>query len=125
MECKNCNSDRIIKNGVAKNKQRYYCKSCKVNFVEGDGRKGKNEEKKKLAIKLYLENMGFRAIGRVLGVSNVAVLKWVRAAGELVEAHHHQIQIVSQEQEPVEVIELDELWHYIDKKKETVGLDSL
>ena len=122
MECKRCKSDRIIKNGQAKNKQRYHCKSCGVNFVEGDGRKDKNEEKKKLAIKLYLENMGFRAIGRVLGVSNVAVLKWVRAAGELIEAYHHQR--VNQEQVPVEVIELDELWHYTGKKKKAMDLDS-
>jgi len=122
MECKRCKSDRIIKNGQAKNKQRYHCKSCGVNFVEGDGRKDKNEEKKKLAIKLYLENMGFRAIGRVLGVSNVAVLKWVRAGGELIEAYHHQR--VNQEQVPVEVIELDELWHYTGKKKEAMDLDS-
>lgn len=123
MECKQCKSDRIIKNGRAKNKQRYHCKSCGVNFVQGDGRRGKNEEKKKLAIKLYLENMGFRAIGRVVGMSNVAVLKWVRAAGELVETYHHQRG--GQEQIPVEVMELDELWHYIGKKKEAMGLDSL
>jgi len=115
MECKKCKSERIIKNGQARNKQRYHCKSCGLNFVEGDERKGKNEEKKRLAIKLYLENMGFRAIGRVLKVSNVAVLKWVRQAGELIEAYHQQRS--KQEQEPVDVLELDELWHYVKKKR--------
>jgi hypothetical protein len=39
MECKKCKSDRITKNGQAKNKQRYQCKRCEVNFVQGDGRR--------------------------------------------------------------------------------------
>ena len=37
---------------------------------------------KRFALKLYLEGMGFRAIGRILNVSNVAVLKWIRKFGE-------------------------------------------
>jgi transposase-like protein len=119
MECKKCKSEQIIKNGQIRDKQRYRCKSCGLKFVEGDRRKGKNEEKKKLAIKLYLENMGFRAIGRVVGMSNVAVLNWVREAGEMIEAYHQQK--VKQEQDPIEVIELDELWHYLGKKKGSYG----
>ncbi|OON69206.1 hypothetical protein B0919_10850 [Hymenobacter sp. CRA2] len=31
-----------------------------------------------MALKLYLEGMGLRAIGRVLDVSNVTVMRWVR-----------------------------------------------
>jgi transposase-like protein len=67
-----CESKTIVNNGKPKGKQRYKCKSCGFNFVEIDGRRGKNVDKQKMAIHLYLENMGFRAIGRVLGVSNVA-----------------------------------------------------
>ena len=37
---------------------------------------------KKLALQLYLVGFGFRSIGRVLGVSNVTVLNWIRAFGE-------------------------------------------
>ena len=98
MECKKCKSEQIIKNGKIRNKQRYGCKSCGFNFIEGDKRKGKNEEKKRMAIKLYLDNKGFRAIGRVLGVSNVTVLNWVREAGESIESYHKEK--VKQEQEP-------------------------
>ena len=43
-----------------------------------------------MAIHLYLENMGFRAIGRVLGLSNIAFLKWIRAAGEWIQNYHQQ-----------------------------------
>ncbi|MHB9147985.1 MAG: transposase-like zinc-binding domain-containing protein, partial [Candidatus Amoebophilus sp.] len=80
MECRRCKSNKIINNGKVRGKQRYNCKSCGFNFVQVDERRGKNIDKQRMAIHLYLENMGFRAIGRVLGVSNVAVLKWIRAA---------------------------------------------
>ena len=33
MNCKNCYSDQIIKNGFVRSKQRYRCKSCGCNFV--------------------------------------------------------------------------------------------
>jgi IS1 family transposase len=58
---------------------------------------------------MYLEGMGFRAIGRVLNVSNTAVLAWVKIAG--VNAK------LPQTNEPVEVAELDEMHTYIGKKK--------
>ena len=38
-------------------------------------------EVRQQALKLYLEGLGFRAIGRELNVSNVTVLNWVRAYG--------------------------------------------
>ena len=59
--------------------QRYKCKSCGFSFTKGY--RGKPAELKQQALKLYLEGMGFRAIGSVLAVSNVTVLNWVRAYG--------------------------------------------
>jgi transposase-like protein len=40
---------------------------------------------KKLALHMYLEGLGFRAIGRLLGVSNVSVLNWIRSFGKEVK----------------------------------------
>ena len=119
MKCKRCESKTIVNNGKAKGKQRYKCKSCGFNFVEIDGRRGKNIDKQKMAIHLYLENMGFRAIGRVLGVSNVAVLKWIRAAGEWIESYHKKNKV--NKSKAVEVIELDEMYHYVGSKKINYG----
>ena len=68
MECTRCKSDKIVNNGKVRGKQR-------------------------MAIHLYLENMGFRAIGRVIEVSNVAVLKWIRAAGEWIQAYHERNKV--------------------------------
>ena len=37
MNCKNCHSDQVTKNGFVRSKQRYRCKSCSCNFVSGEG----------------------------------------------------------------------------------------
>ena len=80
-----------------------------VNFVvDGDQRKKKNIDKKRMATHLYLEGMGLRSIGRVLDVHNVTVLNWVRKAGEQVKAYHD----AQASPKRVEIIELDELWHF-------------
>lgn len=116
-KCKKCNSSEIVKNGFARTKQRYKCKDCNYNFIEGDLRKEKNLDKQRMALHLYLENMGFRAIGRVLGVSNVSVLNWVKSAGRFIK-QHHQEQGYPQK---VKVMEFDEMWHFIGSKKESYG----
>jgi transposase-like protein len=36
---------------------------------------------KRQALQLYLEGLGFRSIGRFLGVSHVSVQKWIRKLG--------------------------------------------
>ena len=117
MKCKICSSTLIIKHGKVRNKQRYKCKDCGYNFVQGDGRQGKNSAKQRMALHLYLENMGFRAIGRVLGVSNVTVLNWIRKAGHWIKAYHER----QERPERTETIELDEMWHFIGSKKENYG----
>jgi transposase len=68
---------------------------------------------KRQALQLYLEGLGFRSIGRVLRFSNVAVLQWIRAFGEQLEAIKRN--------EPVEVMELDEMHSYIGSKKTIAG----
>jgi transposase-like protein len=79
MICKRCGGNDSHKNGMMNGKQRYRCKSCGFNYTTGF--RGKPVELRQQALKLYLEGLGFRAIGRLLGVSNVTVLNWVRAYG--------------------------------------------
>jgi uncharacterized protein YjcR len=57
---------------------------------------------KKQALHLYLEGLGFRSIGRLLGVSNVSVLNWIRSFGK--EAGE-----LSSESQEIEMIEIDEM----------------
>jgi transposase len=69
---------------------------------------------KKDALRLYLEGLGFRSIGRFLGVSNVSVLNWIRSFGEEVATLH-------QDSKEIEVVELDEMHSYVGSKKTIVG----
>jgi IS1 family transposase len=45
----------------------------------------------------------------------VAFLKWIRAAAEWIQAYHEQDK--AQQRPAVEVIELDEMCHYVGSKK--------
>lgn len=67
---------------------------------------------RRLALNLYLEGLGFRSIGRILGFSHVAVYQWVKAYGENLE----QIK-----RPTAQIVELDELHSYVGHKKTTAG----
>jgi len=116
MKCPRCKTETVVKNGKVRTNQRYRCKSCGYNFTLERKERGKSKEIKRLALHLYLEGLGFRGIARVLSVSNVAVLKWIRHFG-------YTIKELSKDKKPeaVEIMELDEMWHFIQKKRNDVG----
>ena len=121
MICKRCNSGSFVKNGFVRCKQRYRCKDCFHNFVEGDLRSEKNIEKQNKAIHLYLEGVGFRGIGRLLGVSNVSALNWIKSAGNIIKENHNN----NRDRKKVKVMEFDELWHFVASKKTNAGFGCL
>ena len=113
MNCPKCKSPSYVKNGIIKGRQRYKCKKCSLNYTV-EYKAGIKPEYKRLALMMYLEGMGFRSIGRIIGVSNVAVLNWVKGfgikAGELPQKGH-----------PIKEVELDEMHTYIGSKKTKNG----
>jgi transposase len=113
--CKKCGSGRAVKNGVIAGKQRYKCKECGCNFRDGDNRTNdKTAAKKALCILLYAMAKGsYRMLGRILGVHNTLVYRWVRSFGES----------LSEPDVPgeIEQMEFDEMWHFIGSKKESFG----
>jgi transposase-like protein len=42
--CKNCKSEEVVKSGKVRGKQRYKCKDCGYNFVNGDERTNEKRE---------------------------------------------------------------------------------
>ena len=64
---------------------------------------------------MYLEGLGFRAIGRLLGISYGTVYQWVKQLGQ-----EHQIKPDDREQ--IDIVELDEIYSYTKHKKTTAGL---
>jgi transposase-like protein len=68
---------------------------------------------KRMALQMYLEGLGFRSISRILHVHNTTVYRWIRKFGE-------QVNVIRNDN-PVKVLELDELHTYVGHKKTIVG----
>ena len=115
--CKRCGALDYVKSGTVRGHQRYRCHSCGCNFTDTPLR-GKPAAMKALAVLLYgMGNMSFSMIGRLLGVSNVAVLKWVRAEASALPEPEVPAQVVT--------VEVDEMWHFIKKVCQTLDLARL
>ncbi len=112
MECPKCKSKSTVKDGIVKGRQRYLCKECKYRYTVEY--RGKPNSLKKLALQLYLEGLGFRSISRILKVSNVSVLNWIKSFGK-------QIEEYKRVEGNLEIIEMDELHTYISEKKTIAG----
>src|SRR5574337_283840 len=100
MKCPKCNQTDYVKNGIVKGKQRYLCKHCKYCYTVSEI--GKPYALKKQALNLYLEGLGFRSIERLLNVSNVSVLNWVKKFGKEIEA-------IREPKKDIDIVEMDEL----------------
>ena len=111
--CKRCGTTDYTKNGIVRGLQRYRCKGCGCNFTATKPR-GKPAAMKALALLLYaMANVSFGSIARLLDVSDVAVLKWVRTeAGKLPEPEISGDLVA---------ITLDEMWHFLQKKHKNFG----
>lgn len=112
--CPKCHSSNIVKHGIIQLKQRYLCNECKYHFTVA--KLGKSLEKYYIvrALQLHLEGLGFRAIERIIGVSNVTILKWIRKYGQ-------QLKEIRLEKDKDAIVEVDELCSYVGSKKNEYG----
>ncbi len=76
--CPNCNSEHNIKSGVVKGRQRYKCKDCSYFFTVNKLGKKIDDYYVNKALQLYLEGLSYREIERILGVSHVSIINWVK-----------------------------------------------
>ena len=102
MNCPKCEGSDYIKAGKINNRQRYKCKKCNYYYTVAMKSTAKSKEIKRMALQLYLEGLGFRSIGRTLGVSNVSVLKWIRNFGQ-------EVQSLKCDNTEIDLVELDEM----------------
>ena len=111
MLCKACGCGESVKNGRVRGKQRYRCKGCGYNFIEGDGRSRANGAvRRAFAVILYALGKGsYGFIAKLFGVTPPAVLKWIRKEAALVSE-----PAVSGD---IREMEFDEMWHFIGSKK--------
>jgi len=114
MQCPECGSTHIRKNGYRRGKQNHICVGCRRQFLEDYTPLGYSDETKQLCLKMYVNGMGFRGIERVTGVHHTTVITWVKQVGEtLPDAYAPQTV--------PEVGELDELETFIGAKKTKSG----
>lgn len=76
--CPKCESENISKNGVVNSKQRYKCRDCQYNFTVEKMGKSIDSYYVVKALQLYIEGVSYREIERLLGISHVSVMNWVK-----------------------------------------------
>ena len=113
MNCPKCGSTNHCKDGVIKGRQRYKCKECKYHYTVEQKSDVKSKEVQRMALEMYLEGLGFRAIGRILKISYGTVFQWIKKWGKWIE--------LPQRSESIAVVELDEMHTYVGRKKTTNG----
>jgi len=110
MKCIKCNSVKVVKNGSKLGTPYFKCKECGTQFCESSRN---SETAQRFAVVLYCVGLSLRTIGALLEYSNVAILNWVR---DFAKVHYHK---------PIPkgdiVLELDEMWHFIEQKKTKCG----
>jgi len=114
-ECKNCKSEKVIKSGKVREKQRYKCKECGYHFVIGDERTSeKIQALKALCVLLYSLGKGsYNMMGKLFGRNRSLIYRWIREAGLNTEEPTVDGEITE--------IEFDEMWHFIESKKTSFG----
>jgi len=89
--------------------QRYSCKHCKTKYTPIQKERGYSDELRLQAVRMYVDGINYRRIGRHLNVHYTSVINWVKAfAAQLPDAPLP---------EDLHTIELDELFTFIETKK--------
>ncbi len=91
MQCPQCESNKIVKNGRRKGKQNYLCRNCNRQFIDTYDDRGDSQEIKKHCLTLYCNGLGFRAIERSTGVCHNTVINWVKQAASQVQEENYEI----------------------------------
>ncbi len=113
MQCPKCSSEAYCKDGFIQGRQRYKCKQCGYRYTVHHKSDVKSAATRRMALEMYLEGLGFRAIGRLLRISYGTVFRWIKNWEKQVE--------LPKRGEPVEVVELDEMHTYVGRKKTSGG----
>lgn len=111
--CPVCDGAALIKSGHACGRQRWRCKNCGRQFTRTEPR-GKPAAMKTAAVELYCTGLSLSAIGKRLGVSAQSVMRWVR---DHARRHCPKPQPAGR----AAVVELDELWHFVEKRPTNSG----
>ena len=117
-QCKKCNSKSYVKAGFVKGEQRYKCRLCGCQFVP-TREQGMGLKKKALALCLYLHGLSFRAIAKIIKIDHAAIYRYIRKYAET------NYEKPEPSDDAIIMLELDEMWHYLNDKKTNSGYGRL
>jgi transposase len=111
-QCPHCQAteDQTTYGRTLRGSQRYKCRACARVYTPDPLPLGYPDETKREAVRLYLEGVNFRRIGRVLGVNHQSVINWINS-------YHAALPACEQPVAAPEVVELDELFTFVGSKK--------
>ena len=115
ISCKHCGCGVKVRNGIVRGKQRYRCKDCRKVYCEGDQREKYDMHKKLKVMKMYLESVGIRSISRLEDVPAPLIIKWIRKFSNILRKKLNEVEI-PEDARQIEILELDELFTYYQKK---------
>jgi IS1 family transposase/transposase-like protein len=114
LSCKKCGCENYIRSGYFKDKQRYKCKECGCQFTDTPPR-GKCPKLKEVAVILYVYcGISMLKIGKMCGVSDVAVLYWIRDAAK--------DAVPLDPKSDSGIVMIDEMWHFVNGKENKLWL---
>lgn len=79
--CPKCNSKEATKSGIIIDRQRFKCRQCGYHYTVAKVGREVNPYYVVKALQLYIEGVSYREIERLLGVSHVSVMNWVKKYG--------------------------------------------
>jgi transposase len=111
-ECPYCHrTEKQVKAGRTEaGSQRYKCNHCQHRYTPHPKPAGYSDELRQQAVRLYVDGMNFRRIGRQLGVHHQTVINWINA-------HIATLPDAPPVPDEVTVVEQDELYTFIGDKK--------
>ena len=117
LSCKKCFSLNFVRSGHTRGHQRYKCRDCGCQFTNTKPR-GVSPLLRNLGVILYAHHgVSMMGIAKLFKVSTVAVLKWIRQASDKIAPSLSSSSTGSQ----AEIIQVDEMWHFINGKKTKFG----
>ncbi len=117
--CPSCGSTELVSNGhqVKNGKQKYHCKNCD-KYGTLDAAPRYSEERKEEILKAYFERPSMRGIARTFGVARQTLAGWLKEQGN---KHPDLEPTLSDVTAQEDVVEYDELQHFVQKKAKSAG----
>ena len=79
--CPKCDSAEATKSGIINERQRFKCRQCGYHYTVAKVGREVDSYYVIKALQLYIEGVSYREIERLLGVSHVSVMNWVKKYG--------------------------------------------